>query len=110
MLKPILMLGVVLAPLAVSAEPRLLIPQVEGERQGGVVGRAIACGAPRERAEAVLRAARERMLAAVGRAFTQDRYLPALDRALSFEAGLLRPSAAACAKAMADLDRMAAGG
>ena len=102
---PIVLLSVVclaagLAPAA-RAEPKpLLIPQVEGERQGRIVGRAIACGAPEERTSAVLRASRERMLQAVGGGFTETRYLPELSRAIQFETSLPKPSDAACARAL----------
>ncbi len=86
----------------------LVIPQVEGERQGKIVGRAIACGTPRERTDAVLQAARQAMLARVGGPFTENRYLPALGQAITFETSLGRPSDEACAKALDAFERFAA--
>ncbi|MET0427782.1 MAG: hypothetical protein ABW026_04715 [Microvirga sp.] len=93
---------------AVAAQDRpLVIPQVEGAKQGRVIGRAIACGLARDRTDALITANRSRMLAAVGPAFTEDRYLPELDRAIAFETSLPRPSESACAKAVAEFERMA---
>jgi hypothetical protein len=84
----------------------LVIPQVEGERQGKVLGRALACGAERERVDRVLRAGRERMMAAVGRALTEERYALALDDAMRLETSLPAPSPSACEKALAGLERL----
>lgn len=100
--------ALVLATLAgsASAEERpLVIPQVEGARLGRIVGRAIACGAPEDRTGTVVRAARERMLASVGQAFTEDRFLPELNRAIGFETSLPKPSDAACDKALVAFER-----
>ncbi|WP_096487991.1 hypothetical protein [Methylorubrum populi] len=93
------------APDVSGARP-LVIPQVEGERQGKVLGRALACGAERGRIERVLRAGRERMLAAVGRALTEERYALALDDAMRLETSLPAPSPGACDKALAGLERL----
>lgn len=84
----------------------LVIPQVEGERQGKVLGRALACGAARERVERVLREGRARMLAAVGRALTEERYVLALDDAMRLETSLPAPSPAACERALTALERL----
>ncbi|KQQ18040.1 hypothetical protein ASF53_06645 [Methylobacterium sp. Leaf123] len=89
-----------------GADRPLVIPQVEGERQGKVLGRALACGAERERVERVLRTGRARMMAAVGRALTEERYALALDDAMRLETSLPAPSANACEKAMAGLERL----
>lgn len=96
----------VLAQAALAQDRPLVIPQVEGAKQGRLVGRAIACGVSRERTDVVVRASRERMLRAVGPAFTEDRYLPELDRAIRFETGLPRPSDAACAKALSEFEAL----
>lgn len=101
----LMLLGLFALPTSAQDKP-LVIPQVEGGKLGRIVGRAIACGAPEERTGAVLRAARERMRAAVGQAFTEDRFLPELDRALRFETSLPKPSDAACEKALAELGRL----
>ncbi|GEO99017.1 hypothetical protein [Methylobacterium haplocladii] len=96
-----LSLVVVLTGSAAVAQDRpLVIPQVEGAKQGRVIGRAMACGVAKGRTGAVVTANRARMLAAVGSAFTEDRYLPELDRAIAFETSLPSPSEAACAKAV----------
>ena len=100
----------VLATVAVAQDTSLMIPQIEGGKQGRVVGRAIACGLPRERTEAYLRTARERMLRAVGGPFTEDRYLPALAQAIEQETSLGKPSDAACAKAAAEFERLETAG
>jgi len=92
-------------PDAGGARP-LVIPQVEGERQGKVLGRALACGAGRERVDRVLRSGRERMMAAVGRALTEERYALALDDAMRLETSLPAPSPSACEKALAGLERL----
>ena len=92
-------------PDAGGARP-LVIPQAEGERQGKILGRALACGAERERVEGVLRAGRARMLAAVGRALTEERYVLALDDAMRLETSLPAPSPASCEKALAALERL----
>lgn len=84
----------------------LVIPQVEGERQGKVLGRALACGVARDRVEPVLRAGRARMLAAVGLALTEERYTLALDDAMRLEASLPTPSPNACEKALAAMERL----
>lgn len=102
-----LSLLVVLAAGAVSAQDRpLVIPQVEGAKQGRVIGRAIACGVDQARTGALVTANRARMLAAVGAAFTEDRYLPELDRTIAFETSLPRPSEPACAKAVAAFEAL----
>lgn len=92
-------------PDAGHARP-LVIPQVEGEREGKTLGRALACGAERERVERVLRVGRARMLAAVGRALTEERYVLALDDAMRLETSLPAPSPASCEKALAALERL----
>ncbi|KAB7783395.1 hypothetical protein [Methylorubrum populi] len=92
-------------PDAGHARP-LVIPQAEGEREGKTLGRALACGAERERVERVLRAGRARMLAAVGRALTEERYVLALDDAMRLETSLPAPSPASCEKALAALERL----
>jgi hypothetical protein len=92
-------------PDAGPARP-LVIPQAEGERQGKVLGRALACGAERDRIERVLRAGRERMLAAVGRALTEERYALALDDAMRLETSLAAPSPGACEKALSAFERL----
>jgi hypothetical protein len=84
----------------------LLIPQVEGERQGAIIGRAIACGAPAARTDEALRVARERIMSALGRAMTEERFVPELNQALFFETSLPKPSDAACAKAMEAFERL----
>ncbi|MFJ7836687.1 hypothetical protein ACIQX0_20815, partial [Methylobacterium sp. NPDC097213] len=73
------------APAEMPGARPLVIPQVEGERQGKILGRALACGTERERVERVLREGRARMLAAVGRALTEERYVLALDDAMRLE-------------------------
>lgn len=90
---------------APGARP-LVIPQIEGERQGKILGRALTCGAPRERVDAVLKSGRERMLASVGRALTEERYMLSLDDALRLETSLPAPSPQACEKALAALERL----
>lgn len=92
-------------PDAGGARP-LVIPQAEGERQGKVLGRALACTAERERVERVLRTGRARMLAAVGRALTEERYVLALDDAMRLETSLPAPSPGACEKALAAFERL----
>ena len=92
-------------PDAGHARP-LVIPQAEGEREGKTLGRALACGAERERVERVLRAGRARMLAAVGRALTEERYVLSLDDAMRLETSLPAPSPASCEKALAALERL----
>ncbi|CAO4152788.1 UrcA family protein [Methylorubrum thiocyanatum] len=92
-------------PDAGHARP-LVIPQAEGEREGKTLGRALACGAERERVERVLRAGRARMLAAVGRALTEERYVLALDDAMRLETSLPAPSPTSCEKALAALERL----
>lgn len=92
-------------PEAPGARP-LVIPQVEGERQGKVLGRALACGAERERVERLVRDGRARMLAAVGRALTEERYALALDDAMRLETSLPAPSPASCERAFAALERL----
>lgn len=84
----------------------LLIPQVEGERQGAIIGRAIACGAPAARTDEALRVVRERIMRALGRAMTEERFVPELNQALFFETNLPKPSGAACAKAMEAFERL----
>lgn len=101
--------GLLAAPARAEPKP-LVIPQVEGERQGRIVGRAIACGAPEERTSAILHAARERMLRAVGGDFTETRYLPELSRAIQFETSLPKPSEAACVRALEKLGGLEAQG
>ena len=98
-----------LATGANAQDKPLVLPQVEGGKQGRVVGRAIACGVPQERIAAYLGAARERMLKAVGGPFTQDRYLPALGQAIDQETSLGKPSEAACAKALDAFGRLESG-
>lgn len=88
-----------------AAKP-LVIPQAEGERQGKILGRALACGAERERVERVLRTGRARMLAAVGRALTEERYVLALGDAMRLETSLPAPSPGACEKALAAFERL----
>lgn len=83
-----------------------MIPQAEGERQGAVIGRAMACGAPSERTNRVLQAGRARMQAIVGRALTDERYVLALNEALAFETSLPAPSAERCARALEALERL----
>ena len=60
-----------------AARP-LVIPQVEGERQGKVLGRAL----------------------------TEERYALALDDAMRLETSLPAPSSIACEKALAGLERL----
>ena len=100
-----------LAPLLCSAaasgqDKPLVIPQAEGEKHGKILGRALACGVPRERVDAVLAAGRTRMQAAVGRALTDERYLLSLDDALRLETSLPTPSPAACEKGLAAFERL----
>ena len=100
-----------LAPLLWSAaaagqDRPLTIPQVEGERHGKVLGRALACGVARERVDSVLRVQRERMLAAVGRALTEERYVLSLDDAMRLETSLPAPSSTACEKGVAAFERL----
>lgn len=97
-----------LSDAAFAGDRPLLIPQVEGAKQGRILGRGLACGVGRERIEAVIRTNRGKMLAAVGRPFTEDRYGPALDEAIGFETSLPRPSEAACAKALAEFESLEA--
>ena len=94
------------APAETPGARPLVIPQVEGERQGKILGRALACGAERERVERALREGRARMLAAVGRALTEERYVLALDDAMRLETSLPAPSPAACEKALTALERL----
>ncbi len=102
-------LALLLTAGAASAQDRpLVIPQVEGAKQGRVIGQAIACGVDPARTGAVVTANRARMLAAVGAAFTEDRYLPELDRAIAFETSLPRPSEPACARALAAFEALEA--
>lgn len=92
---------------AASAQDKpLVIPQVEGAKQGRIIGRAMVCGVPQERTGALIKINRERMLAAVGSAFTEDRYLPELDRTIAFETSLPPPSEAVCAKAIMEFDAL----
>lgn len=84
----------------------LVIPQAEGEKHGKILGRALACGAPRERVDAVLAAGRARMQAAVGRALTDERYLLSLDDAMRLETSLTPPSPTACEKGIAAFERL----
>ncbi|GEP09186.1 hypothetical protein [Methylobacterium gnaphalii] len=100
-----LVLSLLASAVAAQDKP-LVIPQVEGAKQGRVIGRAIACGVPQERTGAAIAVNRQRMLAAVGAAFTEDRYLPALNDATSFEASLPKPSEAACAKAVTEFEAL----
>lgn len=93
-----------LAVPAFAEDKPLVIPQVEGATQGRVIGRAIACGVAQERSGALITANRDRMRAAVGAAFTEDRYLPALDEAIAFETSLPRPSDGACVKALTEFE------
>lgn len=108
MKRSLALLALTLQTGPVPAQDRpLLIPQVEGEKLGRIIGRAIACGVAAERTDAVLKAARERMLARVGRALTEERFAPALNQAAGFETSLPRPSDAACAKATEAFERTA---
>jgi len=77
----------------------LVIPQEVGARQGRVVGRALACGLPPARVEALLRTLRDRMQRAVGRTLTDERYVLALNDAMTLETSLPRPGDEACAGA-----------
>ena len=88
-----------------AARPRIL-PWRSPSTWGMTSGRALACGAARERVEGVLRAGRERMLAAVGRALTEERYVLALDDAMRLETSLPAPSPGACEKALAAFERL----
>lgn len=88
----------------------LVIPQEVGARQGRVVGRAVACGLPAERVEALLRALRERMQGLVGRALTDERYVLALNEAVQEETGLPTPTETACARAAEAFARLETGG
>lgn len=93
--------------VAASAQDKpLVIPQAEGAKQGRIIGRAIVCGVPQERTGVLIKVNRERMLAAVGSAFTEDRYLPELDRTIAFETSLPPPPAAACAKAITEFEAL----
>ncbi|GLS45210.1 hypothetical protein [Methylobacterium brachythecii] len=89
-----------LGSAAAAQDKPLVIPQVEGAKQGRIVGRAIACGVAQERTGPVVTQNRQRMLARVGAAFTEDRYLPELERAIAFETSLPKPSESSCAKAI----------
>ncbi|WP_232630374.1 hypothetical protein [Methylobacterium sp. Leaf118] len=94
-------------PGAAAAQERpLTIPQAEGERHGKVLGRALACGVDRVRIDGVLRTQRARMLAAVGRALTEERYILALDDAMRLETSLPAPSPAACERGVAAFERL----
>ncbi|WP_342148355.1 hypothetical protein [Methylorubrum sp. SB2] len=84
----------------------LVIPQAEGEKQGKIFGRALACGVPRERVDAAIAAGRTRMQAVVGRALTDERYLLSLDDAMRLETSLPAPSATACEKGIAAFERL----
>ena len=100
-----------LAPLlwsaAATAQDRpLVIPQAEGERHGKILGRALACGVPRERVYATIAAGRTRMQAALGRALTDERYVPSLDDAMRLETSLPPPSPTACEKGLAAFERL----
>ncbi|MCE4222801.1 hypothetical protein HCU64_03475 [Methylobacterium sp. C25] len=97
-----------LGSAAAAQDKPLVIPQVEGARQGRIVGRAIACGVGQDRTGSAIAANRQRMLATVGAAFTEDRYLPALNEALSFETSLPKPSDTACAKAEKEFEALEA--
>lgn len=106
---------IVLALLALSSaahgqDRQLVIPQIEGEKQGRIIGRAIACGASTDRTDRILQAARDRMLTIVGRALTDERYVLSLNDAMSFEAGLPKPGDAACARAFEALERLETAG
>ena len=93
-----------------AEEKPLLIPQEVGERQGKIVGRALACGVERARVEAVLRRERERMLAVVGRALTEERYALSLNAGIELETSLGAPSEAACGTARTAFARLEADG
>ncbi|MBB5757552.1 hypothetical protein HNR00_002265 [Methylorubrum rhodinum] len=100
-----------LAPLlwsaAATAQDRpLVIPQAEGEKHGKILGRALACGVPRERVDATIAAGRTRMQAALGRALTDERYVPSLDDAMRLETSLPPPSPTACEKGLAAFERL----
>lgn len=84
----------------------LVIPQEVGARQGRVVGRALACGLPPARVEALLRTLRDRMQRAVGRALTDERYVLALNDAMNEETSLPRPGEETCARATAAFTRL----
>lgn len=93
-----------------ATERTLVIPQVEGERQGTIIGRAIACGIEAERTDRILRMVRERMLSKVGRAMTDERFVPELNQAIFFETNLPTPSeTAVCMRAIDAIDRLERG-
>ncbi|MGY2049326.1 hypothetical protein [Methylobacterium sp. JK268] len=88
---------------ASGQERSLVLPHVEGERQGTILGRAIACGAPEARTQAAARAASERMRRLAGPSPWQDRFLPAFNDAASLAAAL---PPASCAEALTALDAL----
>ncbi|ACL60760.1 hypothetical protein [Methylobacterium nodulans] len=96
----------VVAGSAAGEERALVLPHVEGERQGGIVGRAMACGAPEADTRRAAQAASERMRRAVGQAQWQDRFLPAFNDAVALASQLPE---AACDRALAALSGLERG-
>ncbi|ACA19566.1 conserved hypothetical protein [Methylobacterium sp. 4-46] len=92
--------GATAAAAAAAQERSLVLPHLEGERQGTIVGRAVACGAPEAQTQRAARLAAERMRRAVGQGPWQDRFLPAFNDAASL-AAQLPPTA--CEEALAAL-------
>lgn len=108
-LRNVVVLGLLAWSSAGRAQDRqLVIPQDEGERQGRIIGRAIACGVAADRTNRALQTVREQMLRAVGRALTDERFVPVLNQALFLETNLPRPSEGACAEALEALARLEA--
>ena len=85
---------------AAAQERALVLPHIEGERQGRIVGEAAACGADEATTQAALRLLSERMRARVGQTLWQDRFLPEFNDALRLGAQVPPGD---CAKALAAL-------
>ncbi|MFE1601772.1 hypothetical protein [Methylobacterium sp. ID0610] len=68
---------------AAAQDRALVLPHVEGERLGTIVGRAMACGAPEAETRRASAAASARLRGAVGEAGWRDRFLPAFNDAVA---------------------------
>jgi hypothetical protein len=102
----VLLAGLVLAAAPLRAQDKpLVIPHVEGERQGTVVGRAMACGADEAVTRRVARLASERMLRTVGQGLWQERFLPEFNDALQLASQLPPERCEAALAALTALER-----
>ncbi|WP_407518538.1 hypothetical protein [Methylobacterium oryzisoli] len=94
------LLAVVAARPAAAQERPLVLPHIEGERQGRIVGEASACGTDDATVQAAVRLLSGRMRARVGQNLWQDRFLPEFNDALRLAAQLPPGD---CEKALAAL-------